>query len=314
MSRFVLPLQTVSDGYTYFSCPNTQFVTVQVFNNGVDIGYGQGISGRQGSAMYPPADEYLALQTATLPRVCDEIRFKNHVPGQAAQIQVTTQGTDDLPSGNPLAVGISPNFLTVNSDGTVGATFTGLIQALGLKLPSYVGSPPRLGPVTNSVQWQRQSDGAAIASITGSSSPLQEGLEITSLANPATDQSYMTLFAGDANANPPSVNHTLFRVPGDPTNTNESVTVTYGLQSFVARILNGLGQSDFLKNAFLGDYRCKFDAVTTLSWPGAQQAVDYIYSHGQPTPINVSYYAAYINVSGTIAAFPCLPCGGPRRR
>lgn len=164
MGQRVLPLQAATDQYSYFSCPRTQFVTVQVFNNGVDIGYGTGSGAAAGAAVYPPNDEYLALQTATYPRICDEIRIKNHVPGQVAQVQITAQGAEDLPP-NPLGVSVTPNFLTINADGTVGATFSGIIKAKGVSLPPKADPAVAPGPA-NQVTWQRTSDGASVAIVT----------------------------------------------------------------------------------------------------------------------------------------------------
>jgi len=165
MPRYVLGLTTVGDNYSYFSCPGTTFITVQVFNNAVDVGYGHGSSPNLGAGMYPPADEYLALQTATLPRHCDEVRFKNHIPGSVAQIQITAQGTEDLPTDLPLSVGISDNLVVINPDGTTGAAFTGVVSALGVTLPQGAVASPGSGadPILgnpgvgdwpqNSVQW-----------------------------------------------------------------------------------------------------------------------------------------------------------------
>lgn len=206
MGQRVLPLQAATDQYSYFSCPRTQFVTVQVFNNGVDIGYGTGSGAAAGAAVYPPNDEYLALQTATYPRICDEIRIKNHVPGQVAQVQVTAQGAEDLPP-NPLGVSVTPNFLTVNADGTVGATFSGIIKAKGVSLPPKADPAVAPGPA-NQVSWQRTSDGASVAIITAWDRPgvPDAGIQIyggakSDLSAAAASTFVQLLAAGQSSAN-----------------------------------------------------------------------------------------------------------------
>jgi len=139
--RYVLPLTAVTDQYQYFSCPNTVNVNVQAFNNGIDIGFGYGL-GPPEALSYLPTDEYLALTTLVGPRSCDGIRFKNHVPGQAGQIQITAQGVGD--SGPLGGASYQTNFLTVNPDGSIGATFTG-----NVRLPL----APSSGAPLSSVEW-----------------------------------------------------------------------------------------------------------------------------------------------------------------
>lgn len=132
---WTLPLTTVTDQYQYFSCPGTEYVTLQAFGNGIDIGYGRAEGGTGvGSASYPPNDDYLALQSAALPRRCDEIRFRNHVPGRVAQLQITAQGFRDLPSGNPLAGSFSNNFITIDANGNISVSFLNIIGPLGAVL------------------------------------------------------------------------------------------------------------------------------------------------------------------------------------
>ena len=45
---------------------------------------------------------------------------------------------------------IAPNYLTIGTDGEVGADFTGLINALGLIIPAADSTPPALD---QSVRW-----------------------------------------------------------------------------------------------------------------------------------------------------------------
>lgn len=58
---------------------------------------------------------------------------------------------------------LSPNYLTLNADGSVGATFSGLINAAqGVTIPSSASKTS-----INAIQWIRASDGAAVATIDG---------------------------------------------------------------------------------------------------------------------------------------------------
>jgi hypothetical protein len=297
VSRFVLPLQAVSDGYTYFSCPNTQFVTVQVFNNGIDIGYGQGVSGRQGSAMYPPADEYLALQSATLPRSCDEIRFKNHVAGKAAQIQITTQGTDDLPGGNPLAVGISPNFLTINPDGTVGATFTGLINAQGLILPSY---PETTLPAKGAyeIQWQRSSDGAQVAHIIAGDLPANQTNDLTISSDPVSGSTQQSVSV-QAGSRPTQLFledgangsfQTYLNMLGPPLGNS----ITMSINNQFRTLLDSGGGSDF------------YGGITPNPYFGAAVAP----TNTLPNGAGEAYESANFTVKSPAGAYVCMMAGG----
>lgn len=182
MPRRVLPIGPAADGYTYFSCPGTSYVTVQVFNNGIDIGYGEGYP----AANYLGQDEYISQAAALYPRACDEIRFKNHVAGKIALVQITAQGTADLPGDTPLGISIDPTFVTINPDGStsitfdnatfnnatintatinnetvVGSNITNLMVAL---LQLFTGStlPPA---AASEIQWIRPSDSAVTADL-----------------------------------------------------------------------------------------------------------------------------------------------------
>lgn len=74
---------------------------------------------------------------------------------------------------------LAPNYLTL-TNGLVGANFTGLINALGLIIPS----APTLTPGTsNEITWQRAADGAGVATMAA--------------ASPAANQTDLTINAGD---------------------------------------------------------------------------------------------------------------------
>lgn len=56
---------------------------------------------------------------------------------------------------------LQPNVITVNPDGTIGATFTGTVYAKGLTL----GATDSTAETPNTIQWVRQADGAVVASV-----------------------------------------------------------------------------------------------------------------------------------------------------
>lgn len=58
---------------------------------------------------------------------------------------------------------LTPNYLTVNADGSVGADFSGHVSAQGLDLPAGTSSTP---PSQDRVRWLRGSDGSVVADVT----------------------------------------------------------------------------------------------------------------------------------------------------
>lgn len=58
---------------------------------------------------------------------------------------------------------LSPTYLTIDGQGRVSASFTGLINALGLVIPSGVSTTVPAG--VNEIAWERASDGALVANV-----------------------------------------------------------------------------------------------------------------------------------------------------
>lgn len=148
-------LKTSSNGYQYFSCPGTAFVSIQVFNAGVDIGFGKGFP----AASYPPNDEYVASAAYVQPADCDEIRFKSHVAGTPAQISIRAQSLAEVPADRPLGASITPSYLTVDpTTGAVSADFSGHVHALGLDIDASTELDLPIMELDNVVQWTRPDD------------------------------------------------------------------------------------------------------------------------------------------------------------
>lgn len=130
---YSLPNQPVntSDNYQYFKCPRGARFTIQAFgSNPVDIGIGRGYPAPQ----YTTADVYLAQTTWVDSLPVDEIRFKSHVAGKPGQIAITVMTIDEV-GGQPAPGGLFPNYLSLNPDGTLDATFSGHVTAKGIDLP-----------------------------------------------------------------------------------------------------------------------------------------------------------------------------------
>lgn len=234
LRRYVLPLTASTNGYQYFACPQASYITVQVINAGVDIGFGSGYPG----AIYPPNDEYYALASATLPRACDEIRYKSHVANTPAQVQITAQGEEDLPSGIPLGPNVSPNFLTIDAQGRVSATFTGVVNAQGLNLQAAASSPGS----ANYINW-KDVNGALVASLLGQRA-----------GSPEAD-SWMAWIQNSSYPAVPTGRNAYFKLNTDDSNDQLSVAqvaVISQANQFADNtkvIIDANGNSDFVKTS-----------------------------------------------------------------
>jgi hypothetical protein len=84
----------------------------------------------------------------------------NSLQQQISQLQAQVaqlKGAASIEAGQP-------NYLTINpATGAIGANFTGLINALGLILPAAL--PPLTQTPSNTIEWQRPSDGTPVADI-----------------------------------------------------------------------------------------------------------------------------------------------------
>lgn len=153
-----MPPRDTTDDYQYFSCPRSSYVVVNVFNQGAYVGYGRtlGSSGAD-QANYIQQDVYCAPGSTPI-FACDAIRFKSAVPGTPAIIAINANLDDELPSDATLAGVYSPTYLTIGTDGRVGATFTGIIRAQGVTLVADV-TPFPASLSDRLVQWVSPIDG-----------------------------------------------------------------------------------------------------------------------------------------------------------
>ncbi len=139
---------------------------------------------------------------------------------------------------------LQANYLTIDPvTKVIGATFTGLINALGLILPAGSGAAP---PTTNRIIWQRASDGAAIADLFGYSSGGIEELDVNSYSGHLGDIAVSRLVAKDFQGNRGYIGIN----KGDSTNRNDQAYIlfegTNPSQSVI--IFDRTGASDFLQS------------------------------------------------------------------
>jgi hypothetical protein len=87
---------------------------------------------------------------------------------------------------------LSPNYLTLDAEGNVGANFSGVIEADGVTLPA---SNTVALAAQNEVAWQRTSDGALIADVGGYAGPSGDVRLILNAVNAANNQSEISLNA-----------------------------------------------------------------------------------------------------------------------
>lgn len=166
------------------------------------------------------------LGTATEARLAD---FEQRLQSLEAQTP-----TDNL----------APNYLTLNPDGSSGATFSGVISARGLTLPmGGAGSSPQ-----NIAGWARQADGALLAQLFAlrGAGDNQTTLQIQANGEVAGEPSSVLISAGGpgAPANTTPV-LTLIRTPAG--NPASSIAVNPGTGGTVGpkTIIDSLGRSDF---------------------------------------------------------------------
>lgn len=162
---------------------------------------------------------------------------------------------------------LSPNYLTVDAAGRVGAMFSGLINALGLILPASSISTP---PGQSQIQWQRTSDGAVVAQIY------------------AQDLGGAGGRAGVFRAAPDGINDTLATIQtgaGDGLfiNTTPGVGSTIDIESnaIATRLIDASGRSKFLQLLGSAQQLQVATGVGTLVFPGGSALPpDVVITHG----------------------------------
>jgi hypothetical protein len=187
---------------------------------------------------------------------------------------------------------LSPNYLTVDAAGHVGASFTGLINALGLILPAGVVSGP---PLSSQIQWTRQADGALIADLLSYESGTVDVLQMDAKATAANYHSLVQLdalgFAGGQTA-------TLYLSSANNALAQAKATVLAG--SHTVMLVDDAGESSFLQ---LPSPKQLIAVNGTLSftWPGSVQAavVGTVTLPSGPYS-GIEVLLGYDNTSGTV--------------
>ena len=122
--------------YQYLSCPGTEFTQFLVTSQPVAVGFGvaHGSYGPE-ACTYDVFDQILLPGSNPIPQLCDAIRFKNATPGVVGNVQISARRQRELPQGVTLQSSYVPASYVLNPDGTVTATFSGHVIALGLDFP-----------------------------------------------------------------------------------------------------------------------------------------------------------------------------------
>ena len=146
-----------------------------------------------------------------------------------------------------LADTISPNYLTVNPNGTVGANFTGHVAAAGVDLPAGVSASP---PSDSRVRWLSQTDGAVLADLTAFTSG--QRLLAQSVYAPDNDQAGIWLDARDATNNSAAGIHLVSSPGANPNgyidiNAGTKLIGGYEFPAQQRRIIDSNGVSNFLQ-------------------------------------------------------------------
>lgn len=160
---------------------------------------------------------------------------------------------------------LQPNFLTVNSDGSIGASFPG-----GAVIPALADTQYFNNPAVNpdvSIQWERTTDGARVAMIIAGNEPVP---------GPATDAT-LSLFAFDPDDPPDNPTNgdfanlqlaalNSFPVANEPPLIAALTRRSGALQDRL--ILDGIGRSSFIQNRpiFPPEKLETYFLATTLTW------------------------------------------------
>jgi hypothetical protein len=189
---------------------------------------------------------------------------------------------------------LQPNYLTVNPDGSIGADFTGVINARGILMPEVEQGQP-LRP--SSIIWQRASDGAYTAQI--------YQLQDNPAAPPGTRDVVFRAFGLDTTESSSISLRADYQDPPRDTSLpgaelgvqQENGTATHA--AFVANsngmktILDQAGASDFLQLAVLEQLALSV-GVAVLNFPA------------------VSQFATAVTVNHGLGRVPDVALGAPR--
>lgn len=205
---------------------------------------------------------------------------------------------------------LSPNYLTANAAGQVGANFTGLVNALGLILPTALSGfqPPTVA--NNQIVWEDSGNGALIANIQGfaNDAGTTSGINVGSKAEANAWQNYASLNANSHAAPSASASLQISQQNEGATGPTGNIGGWTEIDAFVGTqarmLLDAAGRSSWLQVATPSIPQNTVIGFSILqgTWPGGQ-FLSVGFSHFQATPTNALYFPVYINTSGTIAAF-----------
>jgi hypothetical protein len=128
---------------------------------------------------------------------------------------------------------LTPNYLTVNADGTVGADFTGRVHAQGLDLDAVA-----IATDSDKIRWLRTTDGALVTEIKATDSGVRAA-QLRTIGD-GTNQATTSLEVDDANGNQAAVEAIVN--PGNPS------TVHALADAHAVTVIDGNGASDFAKH------------------------------------------------------------------
>lgn len=226
------------------------------------------------------------------------------LPDRVSQLEQQLAQLQEQLAGQDLDT-LQPNYLTVNADGTVGADFTGKINAQGLILPT-ASSPP--ATAQSRVQWNRQSDNSMVAWIDGLSFDSDLVVELDLVAQPPAGafDSQVEMFANDAAGNEQVVLQLLQQGSGG--GNSGLFAQAFGQ---AVTLIDDLGRSSFLQ---LGQgsatLRLLYGRVNTsalaigettvqIALPGPWQHNHFVFI-GTATPASSAAAGNYVQGSGTI--------------
>lgn len=208
---------------------------------------------------------------------------------------------------------LSPNYLTVDSQGRVGANFTGVVSAEGLTLPASLSAAPAAPP--NRVVWQRASDGALVGSLETISVGGAEQTRIVAVAAPNSDTSILKLGADDT-IDPESVGRSVFWTGMTIIQSNNGATGEIDIftpsNTVVLLKETGLGAytSQFLQLLSAQKLYLEHSTITNLSWPGGVNNVTYNYAAPNNATTAALYFTQYVDAQGNTLAYSVVRAPG----
>lgn len=192
----------------------------------------------------------------------------NALERRVAQLQSQTGGGEQL----------SPNYLTVNTAGQVGASFTGQVNALGIILPESTSAtiPP---PLTNSIEWQR-TDGVPVAFVVAndSSGPVDKPNLLIGAQAPDAGGSSTIVLEAYGSTGSPEAGLSISQV-----DDGTVASIAGFVDAFSATILDHAGRSTFLQLLSNQELQLAFGAQQ-LGWAASTSSNVASPAHGLGPP------------------------------